>query len=422
VTGPREVARRVLERVDKGAWATLALAAELDRSGLAQRDRRLATELVYGVLRHRTRIDRALSQHCDLRKTPAKVKDILRLAAYQLLLLRVANYAAVDEAVAAVKGLAGARLAGFANAVLRKVAQQGEPRFPGDERLRLEVEASMPRWIIDEMAQVLAPEELSAAVLAFAQPARLAVRANRLRIQREALLEVLRGEDRAPEPLADLPDAILLDGGEPGASPSFAQGLWSVQDSSAQRALLLAAPEPGWRVLDACAGVGGKSGYVAELMGNRGAIDAADLSGTKLELLEQSSRRMGHSIVSARRCDLLDEEAGLAVDYDLVVLDAPCTGLGVLRRHPEAKWRLQPGDVARMAEAQRQLLARLARRVRPGGTLLYAVCSFSRAEGEGQVAGFLAAHPEFSLEEQLAMWPHRDGGDGFFAARLRRAP
>ncbi|HLL24736.1 MAG TPA: transcription antitermination factor NusB, partial [Kofleriaceae bacterium] len=209
----REIARRVLDRVDKGgAWATLALDAELARSGLDERDRRLASELVYGVLRHRGRIDRALSAHADLARTPPKIRTALRVAAHQLLFLdRVPAYAAVDDAVNAARGIGGQKLAGFTNAVLRKITNGGEPPLPTEERARLEIEYSLPRWILEELVASAPAESLSAIAAAFAEPAPIVARVNRLRSERDKLVAELLEQGVTAKPVDGVPSALVLD-------------------------------------------------------------------------------------------------------------------------------------------------------------------------------------------------------------------
>jgi 16S rRNA (cytosine967-C5)-methyltransferase len=425
----RELARRVLDRVEKdAAWATLTLDAELARSGLDERDRRLASELAYGVLRNRLRIDRALAAHADLSRTPPKVRTALRVAAYQLLLLdRVPPYAAVDDAVAAARGFGGQKLAGFANAVLRKLAAAGEPALPAGGLERLEIEHSLPRWILDELARARASAgagapELAELAAALGRQPPLVARVNRRRTTREALAEELRAAGAAATPIEDVPSALRLDGaGDPARSPSFAAGTWTVQDAGAQRVGHIAAPRPGMRILDACAGVGGKATHLAELADDAAEIDAADQSRTKLALLEDTARRLGLGSIRARVCDLLDPAAPLGSGYDLIVLDAPCSGLGVLRRHPDAKWRLTPDAIPRTAALQARLLDAVVPRLGPGGALVYAVCTFSLAEGPAQVAALLErARPRLQLVSETRTWP--PDADAFYIARLTAPP
>jgi 16S rRNA (cytosine967-C5)-methyltransferase len=446
----RDVARRVLDRVDRGgAWATPALDGELARAGLDERDRRLAAELVYGVLRNRARIDRALATHADLGRTPPRVVTALRVAAYQLLFLdRVPGYAAVDDAVRAARGVAGPRLAGFCNAVLRKLAAAGEPALPDDPRdatrggvnrpalpgeppegghgkaplwtnpwARIAIEHSLPEWITDELAAA-APDRLDELAAALARPAPLIARANRRRTTRDALIAELAAAGATARPIAEAAMAIAIDGlGDPARSASFRAGRWTVQDTGAQRVGLIAAPRAGQRILDACAGVGGKSTHLAELADDAAVIDAADQLAGKLDLARETAARLGLTSIRPVVCDLLDPAAPLAAAYDLIVLDAPCSGLGVLRRHPDAKWRLVPADVPRLTWLQRRLLDAVVPRLAPGGALVYSVCTFTRAEGPDQVAA-LVERTGLRLVEDRRTWP--PDADAFYIARLER--
>ena len=412
----REVARRVLDRIDKdGAWATPTLDGELARTNLDDRDRRLASELVYGVLRHRTRLDRALSAHANLKKTQAKVVTALRVAAYQMLFLdRVPSHAAVNEAVEAARAVGGPKVGGFANAVLRNISRTGEPPLPEGD---LELSASLPRWILDELAAI-AGDQLAAIAAAFADSAPLIARANLRRTTREALVAELAEAGVTATPVEGAPMALRLEGlGDPARNAAFTAGRWTVQDLGAQQVALAAAPKPGQRILDACAGVGGKSTHLAELTDDQVTIDAADLSSTKLSLCAETAARLGLTSIHRHVCDLLDPAAPLAAAYDLIVLDAPCSGLGVLRRHPDAKWRLSPADVPRLADLQRMLLDAVVPRLAAGGTLIYSVCTFTRAEGPAQIAALVARTGLVLLEEHRT-WP--PDADGSYLARLER--
>ncbi len=413
----RELARRVLERIERDqAWATPALDGELARANLDDRDRRLASELVYGVLRHRTRIDRSFSAFADLKQTPLRVLIALRVAAYQLLFLdRVPAYAAVDDAVEAARASGGPKMAGFANAVLRKLGPGKEPTLPGDSLARLAIEFSLPSWILDELVAA-DPDNVAAHAAAFATSAPLVARANARRTTREALLPLFEAQpvDIAP----GTPQAFAIENlGDPARNSAFVSGEWTVQDPGAQLVAHLAAPKAGMKILDACAGVGGKSTHLAELADDAAHIDAADRSETKLNLGSETARRLGLTSIHTHVCDLTDPRAPLARDYDLIVLDAPCSGLGVLRRHPDAKWRLKPADVPRLAQVQAELLDAVLPRLAPGGTLIYSVCTFTRAEGPDQARAFADRHG-LRLVEEHRTWP--PGADAFYLAKFVR--
>lgn len=484
----REVARRVLDRIaGDGAWATPALDGELARVGLDDRDRRLASELVYGVLRHRARIDRAIGEHAVLERTPPRIVTVLRVAAYQILFLdRVPGYAAVDDAVDTANIL-NVKLGGFVNAVLRKLTANGEPPLdaPANDSMdahlaRFEIEHSTPRWILDEIAAATRDEvrarleadgidtkaandafmaarieRIGELARAFAHPAPLVARVNARRATRDELVAELETAGVTATPIESVPMALRLEGlGDPAREKAFLAGRWTVQDTGAQcvglaaarvlagstsetstaseqtrgstseasstsATVTLAGASAPLRVLDACAGVGGKSTHLAELLGDAVAIDAADLNATKLALGRDTAARLGLDSIRVIACDLLDPAAPVRSDYDLVILDAPCTGLGVLRRHPDAKWRLAHGDVKRLAELQRMLLDAVVPRVKPGGFLLYSVCTFTRAEGPEQIAA-LVKRTGFELVSLERTWP--PDADAFYLATLRSRP
>jgi 16S rRNA (cytosine967-C5)-methyltransferase len=438
----REVARRALARVAQGSYATLALGGELGRSGLSDADRALATELVYGALRQRERLDRALAAHAPrgLGQLDGFTHDALRLGAYQILFLRVPAHAAVDDAVEAVKRMRGPRLGGFVNALLRRLANAGEPPFPSvdDWAAHLAARESMPRWIVDRVLKSLGPDVGAAALAAFNTPAPTWLRTNTLRTHREALMtELQRERPQITLVTADAsPDALAArHGGDLFTTAAHDAGAFTAQDLGAQLVVRLLGAQPGEHILDACAGMGGKSTYLAALSGDGATIDAADRSPGKLALARDHARRLGMKSIRTIEADLTRDDAPLAPSYDRVLLDAPCTGLGVLRRHPEAKWTRTPADVTTLAELQAALLNALAPRVRPGGLLVYAVCTFTEEEGPAQLEHFLRTHRDFQVESAgvadaaltplaaadgtLRTWPHREDADAFYAVRLR---
>ncbi|MBI4511348.1 MAG: 16S rRNA (cytosine(967)-C(5))-methyltransferase RsmB [Deltaproteobacteria bacterium] len=446
---PRELARSVLRRVEQGeAYSGLALASALDKSKLPPADRALATEIVYGVLRHRLRLDRALSAHAPrgLGKLSTPVMVALRVAAYQILFLRTPAHAAVDDAVRAVKALAGGHVGNFANALLRRLATEGEPPQPSTSDLFAYLEAvhSMPRWLTERLIRAVGASEAIAAAEAMNRPPPMALRVSLDRASREELMRRIRDErpEAEVEPSRFLPEGLLLRGaGAPEMLAAWKEQLFTVQDVAAQLVSRLVGIQPGERVLDACAGVGGKTTHLAQLAlaaGGQAEVDAADVSVRKLDLAMDTVRRLGLEGIRIVPCDLTCAPAGaLADQYDRVLLDAPCSGLGVLRRHPEGKWRRRPREIMALADLQRRLLEALAPRVKPGGVLVYSVCTLAEEEGSQQIDRFLAAHPEFSrtpppaqpgvdftpflsAEGDFRSWPHLHDTDAFFAARLSR--
>lgn len=445
-SGPsaRVVARRVLARVEHGgAYATLALSVELDRSKLSAKDRGLATELCYGVLRHRMRLDRALNAyaHKGIKKLPPPVLLALRVGAYQIIFLdRIPAHAAVDDAVSEVRRAAGQKLAGFANGLLRKLDRDGEPSFP-DQSSRESIAAmnSMPEWIMSLLEDRVGADRLEETTAGFQGIAPLSIRVNRLRATRSEVKHRLDADEGVDAQVSELCDhALVLAGaGSPDQSQSFHAGLWTVQDVAAQLIGEMLEPKAGQRFLDACAGVGGKCTHLAE-MNPDAHIDAIDLSQRKLELLQSAMERLGLESIRPMVIDATRDDSRLASDYDGVLLDAPCSGLGVLRRHPERKWTSEGVNLDELVELQARLLDGVSKRVKVGGFLLYSVCTFTNAEGPDQIRSFLDRHPEFEVSAPVESpqsprwsqlldpaghfesWPHQSGQDAFYAVRLRR--
>ncbi len=444
----RALARGVLERVERdGAYAGRALAAALDRArAMSPEDRALATELVYGVLRRRVRLDRALDAFAKVGTSglDLAVRIALRAAAYQILFLdRIPAYAAVDDAVEACKGAGGRGVAGLANALLRRLARSGEPPLPdpaGDPAGYLEAAIGFPPWL----ARLTLAELPAADAIAFGQaamaPAPITLRANAARVSREALLVRLGAERPGAvfAPSAIAPDAILARRFDaPATTAAWREGLFTVQDAGAQVVAELCGAAAGERILDACAGSGGKTAHLLALAGDRAQIDAIDRAPAKLDEARRTLQRLGLGSARLIAADLSRPLADAAARYDRILLDAPCSGLGVLRRHPESLLRRTPADLAALAAQQLAMLTALAPALRPGGLLTYAVCTFERQECEDVVAAFLHTHRQFATEPPSAAggrvpwgaladasggvrtWPQRDDADAFFAVRLR---
>ncbi len=462
----RQLARAVLDQVEREhAFANRALSAALDRAReLSSEERALGTELVYGVLRRQARLDRALDALSDrgLSGIGVSVRTVLRVGAYQLLFLdRIPAYAAVNEAVEACKQLRnGARFAGLANALLRRLAGRREPSLPDpiDDPLGYLVEgAGLPDWL----ARLAIAQLGAASAVAFGDtvgaPAPLSVRANRLRLDREELACRLREERPGAELVesAFAPDALLVRRiDSPFLTRAFTEGLFAIEDVGAQVVAELCGAAPGERILDACAGLGGKSAHLAALAGNRAEIEAADISPAKLRQARELARRLGVDGLTTVTADLTRPWPTPSRRYHRVLLDAPCAGLGVLRRHPEALVRRTEADLATMAVKQARMLEVVAPLVMPGGLLVYSVCTFDRQECEEVIERFLATRPDFRVESLASSstapplpatsdevaprssvttdwraltdeagfvrtWPQLHDSDAFFAARLR---
>lgn len=443
---PRRVAFDILHRVEaERSFADLLLDHALAKDGLIGPDRGLLTELVYGVLRRQGTLDHVIDQLASqpVRRLERAVHLLLRLGLYQLLFLdRVPAAAAVHETVELAKTLAP-RAAGFINAVLRRAdRERGVIRYPDRERDLagyLAAFHSHPRWLMERWLAQLGPAEAEALAVAMAEPPPLTLRVNTLRTDRSSLLARLAAEGIGAEPTRFSPDGFHLPGrGAIAGLDWFREGLATVQDESSQVAAHLLAPQPGERLLDLCAAPGGKATHLAQLMGDEGRIVACDRSPRKLRQVVDNATRLGIVSLAVMACDAYRPPRELVGEgFDRVLVDAPCSGLGVIRRNPEGKWRLTPVQLTELQQRQATILGNAAELVRPGGILLYATCSTAQEEDEVVVEEFLSRQGGFVVEDLRELfpaweelfseqgffrsWPHRHGGmDGFFAARLRR--
>jgi 16S rRNA (cytosine967-C5)-methyltransferase len=439
VAQARYEALRILVRVETDrAFADITLEHALDRAALEARDAALCTEIVYGTLRWQRHLDWRLAPHLHrpMARLDPWVRALLRLTAYQILFLdRVPRWAAVDEAVSLAK--LKSRTPGpaeFVNAVLRALTRApGPPPLPSAPVEAVGVRWSFPDWIAERWITRYGRAETEALMAALNERPPLTLRANRLRITREALAARLREEDLAdPQTTVLAPDGLVLDKGIVSRLAAFTEGWCTVQDEASMLVALLLDPRPGDVVADACAAPGTKTTQLAELMGNRGRIVALDASAGRLKLLDRAAARLGVTIVESHAGGV----AALAPRWngrcDRVLVDAPCSNLGVLRRNPEVKWRRTEDDLRRLQQKQRTILGAAAAMAKQGGVLVYATCSPEPEENEEVVLPFLTAHPDWAIDApaefpvapdpsgMVRLFPHRHGTDAFTAVRLRR--
>ena len=421
----RTLALSTLRRLSSGRVTVADLLARPAAEALDERERAFLHTLVLGTLRRRGWLDHVLqrvsSRPLD-RLTPG-VLDALRLGAYQLLFLRVPAHAAVSEAVELARE-AESRSAGFANAILRRLQREGPPPEPdatADPLGWLTTAGSLPRWLAERWCGRLGPGPAVARARGFLEEPPTHVRLNPRVPDAAAQLAAGGVETRA----TDVPGALEASGGR--LTDLARRGVVYVQDKGSQLVALLAAREG--LVLDACAAPGGKALLIADVGGPRTRVIAAEASPRRVSTLARLRSRWGATNVEVLAADAL--RPPFSGTFDSVLLDAPCSGLGTLGRHPDARWRLAPEDLARHADRQRRLLESLSSLVRPGGRLVYATCSVEPEENEHVVGRFLDGHPDFA-SDALPDWacPFRagsfvriepaGGADRFFAAPLRR--
>ncbi|MCX5045220.1 rRNA small subunit methyltransferase B [Aldersonia sp. NBC_00410] len=440
---PRLAARDVLRAVrERDAYANLVLPGLLRERRITGRDAALATELTYGACRSQGLLDAVIAE-CAARpitEIDGPLLDVLRLGTYQLLRTRIAAHAAVATSVDLVRTEAGSGKAGFVNAVLRKAGAKTEQQWvaklaPNSERDpigHLAFQFAHPRWIAQSFADALGPRagELRAVLEADDARPQVHLVARPGEISAEELALITGGE---PGPYS--PYAVHLDGGDPGALEPVRDGLAAVQDEGSQlvalalsRAALDGVDRGRW--LDLCAGPGGKAALLGALAAIEGfRVDAVEPAEHRAELVRKSTRDLPVDVHVADGRD-----AGLAPGFDRILVDAPCTGLGALRRRPEARWRRQPADVADLVRLQRELLAAALELIRPGGVVLYSTCSPHLQETVGVVADavrrfgatqldareLLPGVPEIGTGPHVQLWPHLHGTDAMFLAALTR--
>jgi 16S rRNA (cytosine967-C5)-methyltransferase len=451
----RKAALEILFRVNhKGAYADVLLGDRLPEFELS--DRRLITLMVLGTVAWRAQLDFEIERLASrpLAKIDAAVLAILRLALFQLRHLdRVPKHAAVNTAVTIANSERRTRDAsGFINAVLRKAARQGVPAFEvaNDEVGSLALKYSHPRWMVERFIETFGSADAEALMAADNEAAPTAIRLNLAHATREEILARIQHDCLEISGEGRFPETLVLKGSPHLDSKSFREGLFHVQSEASQIIARMLAPAPGATVVDCSAAPGGKATHLAEIVGGpnpqplpfregapeRGKIIALDLKLAGLRKARGVAERLGHANLFFARADIAKAVSLRPASFDYVLLDAPCTGTGTLRQHPEIRWRLKPADPARLAVLQLAMLRNAATLLCSGGALVYSVCSLMPEEGDGVVAQFLAENSQYEIDAHppaqaqlgdllrddgtLLTRPDRSGLDGFFAARIVR--
>lgn len=365
---------------------------------LERRERGLLTELVYGVFRQRGYLDWLIDRYSNV-SLHLPIRNVLRLGLYQLLFLdKIPPSAAVNTAVELAKGAEGIAAGRLVNAILRNVLRQKErlPQpDPSDHATAIAVTTSHPIWMVRRWIERWGPEKTAALCRFNNEIPPTSLRVNSLKTDRTALEALLRKEGATVEPAAVSPAALYLKGVSLGALPSYLHGQFYVQDEGAQLISYWVSPRPGESVLDLCAAPGGKTTHLAELMAGRGEVVATDLSDERMALIRENVERLHTPAVSVKP---LAEATAPDLRYDRILVDAPCSALGILRRIPEGKWRKKPALIADSAKEQRRILERAAGLLKAGGRLVYATCSTEPEENEALAEAFSSDHPELAVE------------------------
>jgi 16S rRNA (cytosine967-C5)-methyltransferase len=445
---PRSICLDILNRVEEADCHpdTLLTDSFKQYRNLTSLDRAFLTELTYGVLRWRERLDWLIRHFSKVpfEKIELGILNILRLGLYQILFLSKTPFsAAVNESVELAKDIRGKGGAGFVNAILRSILREKEqipyPNIREDPALHISVVESHPLWLVRRWIEEMGQEETVRICTFNNKISVLTLRTNTLKIDRKDLIEKLRERELKPFPCSFSEEGILLEDPPPTSKlPFLKEGLYIIQDEASQLVTSILDPKPGERILDACAAPGGKTTHIAQRMKNGGEIYALDLIKGKLDQIEEVCQRLGIKIVRTMKGDTKNPlPTPKRMKFDRVLADVPCSGFGTLRRNPDLKWRRNEEDIGRLAKLQSSILRNLAPYVKEGGILVYSTCTVFHEENEDVVERFLDGHSEFRLDQirevlpekchsfikkgYFKTFPPKDTMDGFFVARMIKA-
>lgn len=411
----------------QGAYSNVALAQILRQEKLSDLDRRFCTELVYGTIKAGASLDWKISKYVNrpLNKIDAKVLSILRVGMYQIFFLdRVPNSAAVNESVEIAKKFVNIGASKFVNGVLRSAVREPQKSdFPADESVEsLALQTFHPTWLVKLFVEEFGIETAKKICATNNIEPPLCLRVNLLKSTREEILSALEKFGATAEISKLVPEGIICK--SHGALDSFKPlkiGLCQVQDESSMLAARWLNPAENDFVIDCCAAPGGKATHIAELMKNHGRIIAVDIYETKIELIKENAKRLGIKIIEPLLLDARKIGEKFFNKADKVLIDAPCSGLGVIRRKADLRWKKNPAEIAELPKLQSEIISSAANAVKKGGTLIYSTCTIIRRENEEIVENFLKLNKNFKLVEMKTFLPHIDGTDGFFIAKLVRA-
>jgi len=422
----REIALDILTRVEKGgAYSNLLIHQALDKhQDQEQRDRQLVTQLVYGTLQQQRLLDYYLEPLLKkpLSKLELWVKILLRLSLYQLVCLdRIPDHAVVNEAVQLAKKKGHKGIASLVNGVLRQFMRIPKRALTeiSDPVKRLAMQTSHPDWMVKRWVSQLGCEKTADFCSFNNLAAPVTLRVNLLRTSRSELMNALFEEGFEVYELDEAPEGIYLEsGGSPAKSDLFKRGYFTFQSESSMLVTHMLNPQSEMRVLDMCAAPGGKTTHIAEYMQGRGTLIANDLHAHKVRLITEQCERLGLHNVQAITGDARRLSERYEAEFDAILLDAPCSGLGVIRHKPDIKWQRQPSDIDSLANIQYELMSEAAKLLKPGGSLVYSTCTIEQMENNQVVTRFLKDQPSFELLQSRLILPSKRIADGFFLAKL----
>lgn len=433
----RNIAYHILFDVNvNGAYANLSLDKALLHSKLNNIDRRFVTDLVYGSIKMQLHLDHVLKTYCDLKRVDKKTLILLRMAAYQIIFMdKVPEHAAVNEAVTLAKEL-GLHTDKFINGVLRSIIRQDkEIAWPNKRKQINQFYSkwySFPQWLIDIWVKEYGFDATEQLCIYFNSPAPTWIRVNTLKTSVEEVISAFKQMDVGFEQHSDLLEAIRVDSLQLiKQSELFKQGKILVQDLSSMLPAIVLNPSKNSCVLDMCAAPGGKTTHLSAIMNNSGKLIACDLHSHRVKLIEQNAKRLGVHNIKCFSADATQLPSEFENAFDAILLDAPCSGLGVLNRRADLRWKIRRGSLDEIEALQRSLLEAAVRYLKPEGTLVYSTCTLNKKENEYQIENFLKAHPDFEVVPfsclndlcetgMKTVYPFVDHSDGFFIAKIKR--
>ncbi len=442
---PREIALKTIYEInEKGAYSNIALNKQLEGNTLKDVDRAFITDLVYGTIKWKLSIDYVISSFSStkLKKISPWILNLLRLGVYQILYMdRIPESAACNESVKLAKKYGHAASSGFVNGVLRNIARKKDsityPDKQKDPVQYLSVKYSHPDWLVKEWLSAFGFDFTEDLLISNNQVPEFTIRVNTIRTSKEELIANLSENGVQLEAGKAVEEALILK--NPGSFlklDSYKMGHFQVQDESSMLSAKILDPKPGDLVVDVCSAPGGKTTHMAQLMENKGQIIARDIHEHKINLINEAAERLGISIIKAEVYDAVMVDESLLEKADRVLVDAPCTGYGIIRKKPDIKWARTMSDIKEITDLQLKILNAASKYVKPGGFIVYSTCTIGKEENRDLVEKFLTLNKDFSFEEftellpdvlkeysgngYIELYPNINKIDGFFVAKMRK--
>lgn len=425
----RELALKVLYKIDKEeAYSNIELNEQIkqNRKNLTEKDIGLISEIVYGVTTWRLTLDEIIKKYSKIKikKISPWILNILRMGIYQIIFLdKIPKSAAVNESVNLAKRYGHASSSNFVNAILRKIEKTDYEEFfqIGDDIERISKITSMPKWIVEELMKNNEIKKVEEICKNSNIKPKITIRVNSLKINKQELIEKLKEKGiECNEPQEKVDDFLILEKIKNIENiDEFKKGYFTIQDISAGQTARILNPQPGELVLDACSAPGGKTTYMAELMKNKGKIEAWDIHEHRTKLVEKNAQRLGIDIIETKVKDASLYDESLKEKFNKILLDVPCLGIGVIKRKPDIKWQRKPEDIEKITEIQKKILNNCSKYLKNNGTIVYSTCSILKDENEEVVNEFLKENSEYYIkpEETRNILPNQEE-DGFFICKI----